>query len=192
MQITDANKNGIERKGNARALAPWILAGLLLGGVSGAIYAHGRLVTSSKYLSQWLAISEYDNLALLQYKYANADHARQSLQDLINFMDRTEADHLAPDEQALGIDRALTYMRLALLDEKVGDVKAARAHIAEAKKGEIQRPVRGTPAATGCAIGFSHSVSEAGVPAFDLAHIGGCPILASFARVGNTQPRHRF
>jgi len=83
-------------------------------------------------MSQTLALSEYENLALLQYKYSSLDHARQSLHDLLNFMARTEASQLAPDKAVLEGDRSLTFTRLALLDEKSGDLDAFHRNIAAA------------------------------------------------------------
>jgi hypothetical protein len=132
--MTNASRNIAEKAGNVRGLIPWILIGLVLGAALSAVYAHQRLEKSSGYLSQWAAFSEYENLALLQYKYADTNHARRSLQDLLSFMDHAEANRLAPDKGALEIDRGLTYMRLALLDEKDGDIEASRMHIATAAK----------------------------------------------------------
>jgi hypothetical protein len=71
-------------------------------------------------------------LANLQYKHADTDHARQSQQDLLGFMDHAEENQLAVDKVTLEFDRSQTYMRLALLDEKSGDIEASRKHIVAA------------------------------------------------------------
>ncbi|MFZ0276650.1 MAG: hypothetical protein WA254_19480 [Candidatus Sulfotelmatobacter sp.] len=132
--MMNASENSTRKAGHAGALIPWILIGLALGAVGGAVYARQRLDKNSKYLSQWLAISEYENLAGLEYKHADTDHAKKAQQDLLTFMDYAEANRLATDKRTLEIDRGLTYMRLALLDEKSGDLEASRAHIAAAAK----------------------------------------------------------
>ena len=132
--MMNAGRNSQEKGGHVRTLMPWILMGLALGAAGGALLAHQKLDKSSKYLSQWLAFSEYENLAGLQYKHPDTDHARQSQQDLLSFMDHAEANQLAADKRTLEIDRGLTYMRLALLDEKSGDIEASRKHIAAAAK----------------------------------------------------------
>jgi hypothetical protein len=49
-------------------------------------------------------------------------------------MEHAEENQLAVDKKTLEIDRGLTYMRLALLDEKRGDIEASRKHIAAAAK----------------------------------------------------------
>jgi hypothetical protein len=130
--MTNTGTSNREKTGQAKALLPWILIGLALGGVGGAIHAHRTLNKNSQILSQIAAVSEYQNLALLQYKYADTDHARQSMQDLLSFMDHVEASHLLADKEVLEFDRSLTYMRLALLDEKSGDLEASRKDFAAA------------------------------------------------------------
>jgi hypothetical protein len=130
MMNTDNSSSG--KAGYARASIPWILIGLALGAVGGAVHGHQALTKNSKYLSQLIAVSEYEKLALLQYKHADTDRAIQSVQDLLNFMNHVEASQLAADQEVLEFDRSLTYMRLALLDEKNGDTEAARKHIAAA------------------------------------------------------------
>jgi hypothetical protein len=126
------NSGNPKKISSARVAIPWILIGLMIGGGSGAISAHHRLNRNFKMLSQMMAVSEYQNLALLQYKYADLYHARQSMQDLLSFMNQVEKSGLAVDKGAFEFDRSLAYMRLALLDEKSGDVEASRKHIAEA------------------------------------------------------------
>jgi|HubBroStandDraft_1064217.scaffolds.fasta_scaffold03381_4 hypothetical protein len=135
--MMNASKNSPEKAVHTRSLMPWILIGLTLGALGGVVYGHLRLDKNSTYLSQWLAFSEYEGLVGLQYKHADADHAKQSQQDLLSFMDHAEANQLTADKRTVQIDRGLTYMRLALLDEKSGDIEAFRKHIAAAAK-ELQ------------------------------------------------------
>jgi uncharacterized protein YggL (DUF469 family) len=124
--------NSSAKAGYSQTLILWILIGLALGAVGGAIYAHQAVKKRSRYLSQMMAVSEYQNLALLQYKHADTIHGKQSLQDLLAFMDRVEASRLSGSQDVLDFDRCLTYMRLALLDEKSGDVEAHQEDIAAA------------------------------------------------------------
>jgi hypothetical protein len=132
--MMNASRNSTGDAGRTGVVIPWILIGLVLGVVGGAVYARQRLDKNSKYLSQWLAISEYENLAGLQYKHADRDHARKAQLDLLTFMDYAEANQLATDKKTLEIDRGLTYMRLAVLDDKSGDLEASRRHISAAAK----------------------------------------------------------
>jgi hypothetical protein len=50
--MTNADRNRSEKASHASTLMPWILIGLALGAVGGAILAHQKLEKSSKYLSQ--------------------------------------------------------------------------------------------------------------------------------------------
>jgi uncharacterized protein YggL (DUF469 family) len=124
--------NSSAKAGYSRTVISWVLVGLALGAVGGAICAHQAVNKRSRYLSQIMAVSEYQNLALLQYKHADTIHGKQSLQDLLAFMDRVEASRLSGSQDVLDFDRCLTYIRLALLDEKSGDVGAYQKDIAAA------------------------------------------------------------
>lgn len=119
----------IDTRNKTRYWRGLVLVGLALGAFGGAIYAHRALNRNSRYLSQLLAVSEYEKIALLQYKHADIDHGRQSMRDLLSFMDHVEASNLVVDEDVFEFDRSLAYMRLALLDEKSGDIEASRRHI---------------------------------------------------------------
>ena len=96
--MTPMNSGNPKKISSARVAIPWILIGLMIGGGSGAISAHHRLNRNFKMLSQMMAVSEYQNLALLQYKYADLYHARQSMQDLLSFMNQVEKSGLAVDK----------------------------------------------------------------------------------------------
>jgi hypothetical protein len=130
MQMMNGDRNSSDKTGFARTCVPWILIGLALGALGGAIRAHQTLNKNSRYVSQLMAVSEYENLALLQYKHADTDHAKQAMQDLLGFMDHVEASQLVEDKRPLEFDRSLTSMRLALLDEKSGDIEASQKHMA--------------------------------------------------------------
>jgi hypothetical protein len=132
MQISFAGANGREKRDGTRALLYLIFVGLAIGGLAGATLANRVVNRNAQSISQTLAVSEYQNMALLQYKYADLDHARQSMQDLLSFMEQVEQSGLGVDRVALDFDRSLTYMRLALLDEKTGDIEASEKHIAVA------------------------------------------------------------
>jgi len=112
----------------------WILSGLglglVLGFVAGVFQTHRRLCDSSRLLFQLTAVSEYKSLALLEYKHADTAHALSAMQDLVSFMDRVGRSHLIVNQPILEFDRSVTYTRLALLDEKSGDMEGYRQHIA--------------------------------------------------------------
>ena len=130
--MTDANSSIREKGGHIRSSIALVLIGLVIGGFGGATVANRTVSRNAQIICQTLALTEYQNLALLQYKYAGPDYARRSLQDLLNFMDQIEASQLAAEKDTLEFDRSLAYTRLALLDEKSGDIESAQAHIAAA------------------------------------------------------------
>jgi hypothetical protein len=106
----------------------WVIVGLTAGAMGGAIFAHRVLTPNSETLSQWLAVAEYENLALLQYKHADTQHARRAMQGLVSFMDRVEMSQLVGDKATFELDRSLANMRLAILDQKSGDIEAYKKH----------------------------------------------------------------
>jgi hypothetical protein len=112
----------------------WILAGLVLGFVLGFIATvfrtDRRVNDDSRLLFQLTAVSEYKSLALLEYKYADTAHALKAIQDLITFMDRLGGSKLVANRPILAFDRSVAYTRLALLDEKIGDMQGYRHNLA--------------------------------------------------------------
>jgi hypothetical protein len=130
--MTNTDGSARQKIGRMKVLVPWIFVGLTVGGLGGAVLANRVVNRNARAISQTLAVSEYQNLALLQYKYAAPDLGRKSMRDLLIFMDLAEASQLAPDKKTLDFDRSLTYMRLALLDEKSGDAEAFQRDFAAA------------------------------------------------------------
>jgi hypothetical protein len=132
MQMTDANLGIRGKRDRMQSSLSWILIGLALGGLAGAALAKRTVNRNAQILCQTLALTQYQNLALLQYKYASPDFARKSMEDLLNFMRQIETSQLAADKETLEFDRSLTYMRLSLIDEKMGDTQAFQRDFAAA------------------------------------------------------------
>jgi hypothetical protein len=124
--MTDVGQSGSMRM---KTVVFCLIIGLGIGVVGGTTRARQSIDKNSRFLSQLTAVSEYENLTLLQYKYSDTDHARQAMQDLLDFINRVDASELAADRNVLEFDRSLTYMRLALLDEKSGNLQASRKNI---------------------------------------------------------------
>jgi hypothetical protein len=84
-------------------------------------------------MSQWVALSQYESLALLQYEQSDLPHARQALLDVLKFLDETEASNRVGEQKSIDGDRGLTYMRLALLEEKANNGDRSQDYIRKAQ-----------------------------------------------------------
>ncbi len=110
-----------------------IVVGLAIGAVSGVVHGRRSLGQGSEVLSQSFALAEYETLASLEYKEADATHAKQALLDLLAFMDQMEAANRVAIQKSLDLDRGITYMRLAMLEESAGNNDLARGYVGRAQ-----------------------------------------------------------
>jgi len=110
-----------------------IVVGLAIGAVSGVVHGRRSLGQGSEVLSQSFALAEYETLASLEYKEADPTHAKQALLDLLAFMDQMEAANRVAIQKSLDLDRGLTYMRLAMLEERAGNNDLARGYVGRAQ-----------------------------------------------------------
>jgi hypothetical protein len=106
-----------------------LLAGLPLG------YLMGRrsMGEGSKIMSQMYALGEYETLASLQYQQANSADGKQALLGLLDFMGRVEDEQGNAIGSSLAIDRAITYTRLALLEEREGNKEKSQDYMRQAQ-----------------------------------------------------------
>ena len=110
-----------------------IVVGLAIGAVSGVVHGRRSLGQGSEVLSQSFALAEYETLASLEYKEADPTHAKQALLDLLAFMDQMEAANRVAIQKSLDLDRGITYLRLAMLEERAGNNDLARGYVGRAQ-----------------------------------------------------------
>lgn len=111
-----------------------LIVGLIAGILVGALYARQTIGTSSNWMSQWAAVGTYAELTNLQYRYADEAHARAALSDFVSFADQLKAKGPVSDPKSFGFDVALTYMRLAMLDRRAGNMDGYQANLSRAQE----------------------------------------------------------
>jgi hypothetical protein len=115
------------------AYAIILLIGILMGLPLGYLRAQKSIGGGSKIMSQWVALSQYESLALLQYEQSDLPHARQALLDVLKFLDETATSNRVGDQKSIDGDRGLTYLRLALLEEKANNGDLSLDYIRKAQ-----------------------------------------------------------
>lgn len=110
-----------------------LIVGLIAGILVGALYARQTIGTSSNWMSQWAAVGTYAELTNLQYRYADEAHARAALSDFVNFAEQLKAKGTISDPKSFGLDVALAYMRLAMLDRRAGNMEGYQANLSRAQ-----------------------------------------------------------
>ena len=69
----------------------------------------------------------------MQYKYSGPAERKQANIDLLQFMQEMETSKKRLNQKSIDGDRGFVYMRLALLEEKAGNLESARAYIQQAQ-----------------------------------------------------------
>ena len=88
----------------------------------------------ARIFSQSMAVTEYETLANLQYKQADAEHGAQAEQDLLTFMQQLQAKQEIAMPRSFAYVQAEALMRLALLDEQSGNYAAYQQHLQQAQE----------------------------------------------------------
>ena len=112
---------------------------LLLGGAVGYVGASRTMRQGSKIMPQMYALGEYETLTSLEYQQSDSAHGKQALADLLDFMHQVETAQGNEVGNSLEIDRGLTYMRLALLEERDGKKDEAQQYIRRAQESFSKR-----------------------------------------------------
>lgn len=115
------------------------VGGLVAGVPIGFGLGHRSFSTGLEMFSDVLALGEYETLTTLQYRESNGPQAKQALLDLLKFMDDMEANHKRAIEKQMALDRGIALMRLALLEEKAGNLSEAKDCIKRAQETLKQR-----------------------------------------------------
>ena len=86
-------------------------------------------------MSQFLALKEFEVLTSLQYKESDPQRGRTALLDIPSFMRRMESEEKlsASIQRGVDLDRGITYMRLAVLDERAGNIESSKQFIRQAQ-----------------------------------------------------------
>jgi len=113
---------------------PLTVAGLIVGSLVGFGLGHRSFDEGTEMLSDILALGEYETLASLQYKETDTPHARQALLGLLEFMDEMEVNNRGRIQKEMYLDRGVAYMRLALLEEKSGNISGAKDYVQKAQE----------------------------------------------------------
>jgi len=111
-----------------------LLAAACVGFPVGFWHAHSTIGDGAAMLSQTLALSEYETLANLQYKQADAEHGAQAELDLLHFMQQLQARQKIALAREFAYDEAKVQMRLALLEEQAGDYAGYQQHLQQAQE----------------------------------------------------------
>ena len=111
-----------------------MLAASFAGFPLGYWHARSSMGNGAEILSQTLALSQYETLADLQYRQADAAHGAQAQLDLLNFMQQLEARQKIAMPRAFDYDRARVLMRLAVLAEQAGNDQAFQQYLHDAQK----------------------------------------------------------
>jgi hypothetical protein len=106
-----------------------LLIGLVSGGVMGFLFT-SNILKLFDVVTPMFAPAALRNYSFLQYKHADAEHARAALQSYADFLD--EMEKIKPDRAQRG-DLALTYARLALLEETENNPEQSRVLMAKAR-----------------------------------------------------------
>ncbi len=110
-----------------------MLLGFVIGGTLG-YYAARTFTRASVVLGNMTSAAGYGNLAYMQYRHATPERAREAL---LGFVDYSKSLETMPDgekDKVLLRDRALSYMRLALLEEKAGNINLSRQYAQAAQE----------------------------------------------------------
>src|SRR5579862_8065964 len=106
-----------------------LLIGLTAGAVVGFWFTWNT-VKFFDFLTPMFAPATLGNYSYLQYKHADAEHARAALQSYADFLD--EMEKIKPD-RAQRVDLSFTYGRLALLEERENNPEQSRVFMAKAR-----------------------------------------------------------
>ena len=109
---------------------------VIIGVLAGFAWAaHGRQSEDWSLMTQTYALGDYETLTSLEYQNANVENGKRALHEIIDFMQQTESLEGNAIGKGLEIDRAMTNMRLALLEEKQGNKQESQDFVKRAMEG---------------------------------------------------------
>ena len=127
--------NQHRRRKMTRALRHCVTAvvSLLIGGSLGFLFGSRTTQQAPKIMSQMYALGEYETLATLEYQQADAVHGKRALGGLLEFMKQIDLAQGNALGSSLDVDRGITYMRVALLEEREGNREKSQEYIRQAE-----------------------------------------------------------
>ncbi len=119
-----------------RGLIRWFVLFLVSSIVSAPLgywYCKRSTGQSVNIMRQMYALGEYETLTSLEYQQSDATHGKRALLDLLDFMQHLENTQRNALGNSLEVDRCITYMRLALLEEHEGNEEISREYVRQAQ-----------------------------------------------------------
>lgn len=110
------------------------LVAAIVGFPFGYWHAQRTVAVGAQMLSQFFSLSQYETLANLEYREADAAHGTQAGLDLVNFMQQLEARQMIADRREFDYHRAKALMHLALQAQQAGNDEAYQQYLHDAQK----------------------------------------------------------
>jgi len=99
-------------------------------GVFFGFWEEANLLKSYYSTMRVIAPREFDNFSFMQYRHADAEHAKAALLEFAGFLEKLE--RLSPDAGEK-LNLAGTYTRLALLEDAANNAQASHDYMAKAQ-----------------------------------------------------------
>jgi hypothetical protein len=110
------------------------LAGLIVGLPLGFWRGNQSLGEGAQIMADAYGLGEYEILAALQYKNSTLEYSKQAQLDLLQFMQQMEVANKQSLQKSIDGDRGFAYMRVALLEERGGNMESSRVCFQKAQE----------------------------------------------------------
>jgi hypothetical protein len=119
-----------------------ILTGFLIGAIFG-YRVTGTMSQGWDLFENMTSSAGYGELAFMQYRHATPQRGREALLGFVDYLKSVETMPNGEKDTVALRDRGLSYMRLALLEEKAGNIDLAKQYAQAAQ--ESYKAGRGKP-----------------------------------------------
>jgi hypothetical protein len=128
------NHGGDKMMGTVAKLLALTIAGVIVGLPLGLWRGNRPFDEGAQIMADAYALGEYEILAALQYKQSIPESSKQAQLDLLQFMQQMEVANKQSLQPSIEGDRSFAYMRLALLEEKGGNMESSRVYFQKAQE----------------------------------------------------------